>query len=73
MHEVHAALAIVALRRQFRKSDRLSEDEFYASYGEAPWQRLAKFSHAVVDRLARNEQTAQQPSAYHPECRLSKA
>jgi len=76
MHEVHAALAIVALRRHLRNSDRPSEDEFYASYGEAPWRRLAKICHALIARLAslsRQAQSAKQRSACHAECGVSKA
>lgn len=75
MHEVHAALAVVALRRQLGEPVRISEDEFYALYSEAPWRRLAKLSHALFARLTWRAPAAapQQSGACQFDCGLTKA
>ncbi len=51
MHEVHAALAIMALKRQVGQKGQVSEDEFYAQYGEALWGRLRRLVGVVQRRL----------------------
>ena len=51
MQEVYAALAVVALKRKLGQSDQLSEDEFYAQFGEAPWSRVSRLSRTVIERL----------------------
>ncbi|MFN3363473.1 hypothetical protein ACQKP1_03345 [Allorhizobium sp. NPDC080224] len=53
MHEVYAALAIAALKQERGQKDKLSEDEFYAQYSEAPWVRLRRLVRKVRQNLAR--------------------
>ena len=75
MHEVYAALAVVALRRQLGGPVRLSEDEFYALYSEPPWRRLAKLGHALFAKLTWKERAKapQQSAACQFNCSPSKA
>lgn len=49
MHEVYAAIAITALKRQVGQKEQMSEDAFYAQYSEGPWTRLRR----LADRLRR--------------------
>lgn len=49
MHEVYAAIALTALQRQVGHQEHMSEDAFYAQYGEGPWTKLRR----LADRLKR--------------------
>lgn len=73
MQETYAALAIIALQKKVGKPDQLSEDEFYAQFCEAPWQRLARFSRALLDRTGSRKPIAPTVTADHYDCRLAKA
>ena len=70
MQEVYAALAVIALKRKLGQNDQLSEDEFYAQFGEAPWSRVSRLSRSLIERLRwrRGTQAACRP-APDPTCR----
>ena len=55
MHEVYAAIALTALQRQVGQKEQMSEDAFYAQYGEGPWTKLLD----LADRLKRTVQRRQ--------------
>lgn len=69
MQEVYAALAVIALKRKLGQNDQLSEDEFYAQFGEAPWSRVSRLSRSLIERLRwrRGTQAACRP-APDPTC-----
>ncbi len=73
MHETYVALAIASLQKEFGGHGRLSEDEFYARYSEAPWQRLARLSRRLRDRIRPRKPVALTVTAVHDACRLAKA
>lgn len=73
MHEIYAALAIASLQKQFGDHGRLSEDEFYARYSEAPWLRLSRFSRTLLGRTGLRTPTASTVTADQHACRLAKA
>jgi hypothetical protein len=73
MHEVHAALAVIALRREFGGPDRPTEDEFYARYSEVPWRRLARFSRVVLGMMKPRLKENSASGASQHVCSLSKA
>ncbi|MBB5277436.1 hypothetical protein HNR26_003516 [Rhizobium rosettiformans] len=56
MHEVYAAIAITALKREIGQKEQMSEDAFYAQYSEAPWTKLLRLS----DRLKRTVRRRQE-------------
>lgn len=51
MYAVYAALAIVQLKADRDQKCRLTEDEFYAQYGEAPWSRFKRLARFLLARL----------------------
>ena len=55
MHEVYAAIALTALKREVGQKEQMSEDAFYAQYSEAAWSRLRR----LADRLKRTVQRRQ--------------
>lgn len=57
MHEVYAALSIITLQQQLGGRERLSEDEFYASYSEPPWHRWSRLIQTLFDRLKQTRRT----------------
>lgn len=63
MHEVYAAFSIITLQQQLGGRERLSEDEFYASYSEPPWRRWSRAIRALLDRsqLLRQRKTISTP------------
>lgn len=73
MHETYVALAIASLQKEFGDRGQLSEDEFYACYSEAPWQRLARFGHSLLDRIRSRKPIAPTVTAVHQACHLAKA
>ncbi|EKF58995.1 hypothetical protein QWE_12113 [Agrobacterium albertimagni AOL15] len=74
MHEVYAALAIAALKQERGQNDRLSEDEFYAQYGEAPWERLRRLVRRVRKNLARGaDKPVDRETDPGGSCRLAEA
>lgn len=74
MHEVHAALAIMALKRQVGQKDRVSEDEFYAQFREAPWSRLRRLVGSVQRGLLwRPEARAVEETHPRRSCQLADA
>lgn len=66
MHEVHAALAIMALKRQVGQKGQVSEDEFYAQYGEAPWGRLRRLVGLAQRGLRWRPEARKKPSYRFP-------
>ncbi|MDQ0419755.1 hypothetical protein J2045_000768 [Peteryoungia aggregata LMG 23059] len=56
MHEVYAAYSIIILQQQLGGRERLSEDEFYASYSEPPWRGWSRGIRALFDRSQRVRQ-----------------
>ena len=56
MHEVYAALSTINLQQQLGGRERLSEDEFYASYSEPPWRRWSRVIRVLFDRSQRMRQ-----------------
>lgn len=73
MHETYVALAIASLQKEFGDRGQLSEDEFYARYSEAPWQRLARLSRRLLDLVRSRKPVALTVTAVHDACRLTKA
>ena len=74
MLEVHAALAIMALKRQVGQKGQVSEDEFYAQYGEAPWGRLRRLVGVAQRRLRWRPEARTVKEADPPRCsRLAEA
>jgi len=58
MQETYAALTIIALQKRVGKPDQLSEDEFYAQFSEAPWQRLSRRCKTLFAQLKLGEDGA---------------
>lgn len=73
MHETYVALAIASLQKGFGDRGRLSEDEFYARYSEAPWQRLARLSRRLLDLVRSRKLMEPIVTVDHHACRLAKA
>lgn len=73
MHETYVALAIASLQKEFGDRGRLSEDDFYARYSEAPWQRWARLGHSLLDRIHPRKPIAPTVTAVHHACHLAKA
>lgn len=74
MHEVYAALAIAALKQERGQKDKLSEDEFYAQYGEAPWARLRRLVRKVRENLGRGaDKPVDRKTDRGRPCRLAEA
>ncbi|MGQ2970843.1 MAG: hypothetical protein ACT6RF_19035, partial [Allorhizobium sp.] len=73
MHETYVALAIASLQKEFGGRGRLSEDDFYARYSEAPWQRLARFGHSLLDRIRPRKLMEPTVTVDHHACHLAKA
>ena len=74
MHEVYAAIALTALKRQVGQKEQMSEDAFYAQYSEAPWSGLRR----LVDRLKRTVRRRREARGvaeahYGHACRLADA
>jgi hypothetical protein len=73
MHETYVALAIASLQKEFGDRGRLSEDEFYARYSEAPWQRMARLSRRLLDRVRSRKLMEPAVTIDHHACHLAKA
>jgi hypothetical protein len=73
MHETYVALAIASLQKEFGDRGRLSEDEFYARYSEAPWQRLSRLGRSLFERIRPRVPAAPAATADHRDCRLARA
>ncbi len=74
MHEVYAAIAITALKRQVGQKEHMSEDAFYAQYSEAPWTKLRRLADRLRRTLRRRREARSVVDA-HPghACRLADA
>ncbi|PLK71762.1 hypothetical protein C0V73_06530 [Rhizobium sp. TH135] len=73
MHETYVALAIASLQKEFGERGRLSEDEFYARYSEAPWQRMVRLSRRLLDRVRSRKLMEETLTIDHHACHLAKA
>ena len=74
MHEVYAAIAITALKRELGQKEHMSEDAFYAQYSEAPWTKLRRLADRLKRAVRRRRETRGVVDA-HPghTCRLADA